>query len=234
MIRSLLTVAALATAGTATVTSAASAAPAKPPRVPKTQLLAVLEASHTVYAKPNVHAKHVETVARARPITGETTTLPVLASRKGWLDVLLPGRPNSHSGWIAAKATHAAQTSWALRVTTSTLHVQVFDRGKLVRTFVAIVGAPSTPTPVGRFFVEETVKLGGKLVGAPFALALSARSDVFQEFDGGPGQIALHGLGNIGGVLGTPVSHGCVRLDAGSIEWLAARISPGVPVTITR
>jgi hypothetical protein len=29
--------------------------------------------------------------------------------------------------------------------------------------------------------------------GGPFALALSARSDVFQEFDGGPGQIAIDG-----------------------------------------
>jgi len=29
--------------------------------------------------------------------------------------------------------------------------------------------------------------------GGPFALALSARSNVLQEFDGGPGQIAIYG-----------------------------------------
>ena len=70
--------------------------------------------------------------------------------------------------------------------------------------------------------------------GGPFALATSARSNVLQEFEGGPGQIALHGLNNVGGTLGTAVSHGCVRLDTGAMRWLVARIGPGVPVTITR
>ncbi len=70
--------------------------------------------------------------------------------------------------------------------------------------------------------------------GAPFALALSARSNVLQEFEGGPGQIAIHGVGNLGGTSGTAVSHGCVRLADRSIRWLAARLAPGVTVAITR
>jgi lipoprotein-anchoring transpeptidase ErfK/SrfK len=70
-------------------------------------------------------------------------------------------------------------------------------------------------------------------VGAPFALALSARSEVLQEFDGGPGQIALHGLSNVGGVPGTAVSHGCIRLGDAVMRWLVVRIGPGTPVTIT-
>ena len=68
--------------------------------------------------------------------------------------------------------------------------------------------------------------------GGPFALALSARSDALQEFEGGPGQIALHGRDSLGGTLGNAESHGCVRLDTASIDWLAARIGPGTPVTI--
>jgi lipoprotein-anchoring transpeptidase ErfK/SrfK len=76
------------------------------------------------------------------------------------------------------------------------------------------------------------VTLSRRASGAPFALATSARSSVLQEFDGGPGQIALHGRGHVGGRLGTAVSHGCVRLDNRAIAWLAARIAPGVPVTI--
>jgi lipoprotein-anchoring transpeptidase ErfK/SrfK len=106
--------------------------------------------------------------------------------------------------------------------------------GRLARTFKAVVGKPSTPTPLGRFFVEETVQLNQQEVGAPYALALSARSNVLQEFAGGPGQIALHGTNNIGGILGTAASHGCIRLDTQAITWLAARIGPGTPVTITR
>ncbi len=70
--------------------------------------------------------------------------------------------------------------------------------------------------------------------GGPFALALSARSDALQEFEGGPGQIALHGRNNLGGTLGTAASHGCVRLDTVGIDWLVGRIGPGTPTTILR
>jgi hypothetical protein len=110
--------------------------------------------------------------------------------------------------------------------------VLVYRAGRVLRRYRAIVGSPATPTPRGDTFVEENISLGRDLVGAPFALALSARSSVLQEFAGGPGQVALHGLGNVGGELGTAVSHGCVRLADDAITWLAARLDPGVPVTV--
>ncbi len=71
-----------------------------------------------------------------------------------------------------------------------------------------------------------------RYVGGPYALALSARSYVLQEFAGGPGQIAVHGVWNVGGTMGTAASHGCVRLDTAAITWIGQRIGPGVPVTI--
>jgi len=111
--------------------------------------------------------------------------------------------------------------------------VIVLQNGRAVRIVKAVVGKPSTPTPRGEFFVEEVIQLRPADVGAPFALALSARSNVLQEFDGGPGQIGVHGLRNVGGVPGTAVSHGCVRLDNATMRWLVLRIGPGVPVTIT-
>jgi lipoprotein-anchoring transpeptidase ErfK/SrfK len=125
-----------------------------------------------------------------------------------------------------------SSTSWHIVVSTSRRRALVYRHGRLLRTYLAIVGKPSTPTPHGRFFVEESVRMPAGAAGGPFALALSARSDVLQEFEGGPGQIALHGLENLGGTLGTAVSHGCVRLSNRSISWLVARIPPGAPVTI--
>ena len=56
---------------------------------------------------------------------------------------------------------------------------------------------------------------------------------MLRRFEGGSGQIAIHGMVNLGGIAGTAVSHGCVRLANRKIRWLAARIAPGVPVTIT-
>ena len=216
---------------------AASAVARPAPTVGRTQALAVLLTSHEVVAAPGSRRPSAATVSPARPITGGQTVLPVLASALAaggarWLRVMLPGRPNGSTGWIEQRGTEPATTDWRIVVKTASRQILVYRRGRLLRTFAAIVGKPSTPTPHGRFFVEESVRMLPGAVGAPFALATSARSNVLQEFDGGPGQIALHGLDNVGGQLGTAASHGCVRLADGTVAWLAARISPGVPVTI--
>jgi lipoprotein-anchoring transpeptidase ErfK/SrfK len=112
--------------------------------------------------------------------------------------------------------------------------VIVFHEGRAVRRFAAVVGKPSTPTPRGRFFVEEALKLSAGEAGAPYALATSARSNALQEFDGGPGQIALHGMAHLNGAVGSAASHGCLRLRRHAIAWLAGRIGAGVPLTIGR
>ncbi len=172
-----------------------------------------------------------------RPITGERTTLPVIGHARdsrgvAWLRVMLPGRPNGSSGWISQQGTRLLVTGWRLVVSLGARRVTVYRHGVMRRRFAAVVGKPSTPTPTGSFFVEETLQMTPGEPGGPFALALSARSDALQEFEGGPGQIALHGRDNLGGTLGAAESHGCVRLATSSIDWLARRIGPGVPVTI--
>jgi lipoprotein-anchoring transpeptidase ErfK/SrfK len=80
--------------------------------------------------------------------------------------------------------------------------------------------------------VEEAVALSPQASGNPFALATSARSNVLQEFEGGPGQIALHGTNGLSGSPGDAASHGCIRLGTSAITWLARRIGAGVPLTI--
>jgi lipoprotein-anchoring transpeptidase ErfK/SrfK len=203
----------------------------------RSQELALLLDAHVARRGPGAYAQRLEIVHALRPLTGERTALPVLEHRTtaggvAWLRVLLPGRPNGHTGWIEQRGTAARATSWRIVVSTSRRLVTVYRRGRAVRSYSAVVGKPSTPTPRGEFFVEEDIELRPGDVGAPYAIALSARSAVLQEFDGGPGQIALHGLANVGGVLGTAASHGCIRLDAAAMAWLVERIGPGVPVTI--
>jgi lipoprotein-anchoring transpeptidase ErfK/SrfK len=202
--------------------------------VQATQQLAALNNTHMAYANPDAGSKHLGFVNAERPITGVQTVLPVLRvdPTGTWLLVRLPGRPNSHTGWIKSAGTVAKTTTWHLVVRTASRRVIVFNKGHIVRVFPAIVGKPSTPTPHGEFFVEESVAMPPTAPGAPVALALSARSHVFQEFEGGPGQIAMHGLSNVGGVLGTAVSHGCIRLADSTVRWLGNRINPGTPVTI--
>lgn len=224
----------------ATVIAVAGVPPSSGARATPTRPLhavAVLYSPHTARARPTRHSPFVQRVSMRRPLTGERTRLPVVGRRvdahgNTWLRVLLPGRPNGHTGWIVKRSTADAPTPWSIVVRLAARSVTVFRRGAALRTFTAVIGAPSTPTPRGSFFVEEAIALPAGDVGAPYALALSARSRVFQEFDGGPGQIALHGLMNVGGTLGTAASHGCVRLANSAMRWLVERIGPGVPVTI--
>ena len=201
--------------------------------VQRTQELAALLSSHRIRAAPRAASALLGVVPASTPITHGRTVLPVLARHGRWLKVKLPGRPNGHTGWITQAATLHWATTWRLAVNRGRRQVLVYRSGRVVRVFRAVVGKPSTPTPAGEFFVEESIALRSYDVGAPFALALSARSTVLQEFDGGPGQIAFHGLSNVGGVLGTAASHGCVRLADGTMRWLAVRIGPGTPVTIS-
>jgi lipoprotein-anchoring transpeptidase ErfK/SrfK len=223
--------------GTVLSTAAAPPASARTPDARSTQELAVLAEPHKVRTAPNGPIKGTTLPAWA-PITGGATVLPVVAHATAgngvrWLKVMLPGRPNSSTGWILKSGTRASATAWRVALRTSTRKLRVYRRGRLMRTFSVVIGKPSTPTPHGRFFVEESILMPPGSAGAPYALATSARSNVLQEFEGGPGQIALHGVQNLGGIPGTAISHGCVRLADADIRWLAARISPGVRVSVT-
>lgn len=209
---------------------------------PRQEVVAVLS-TRPVRDRPDVRAMPVARVDAIRPITGERTVLPVLRwtlDRHGrvWLLVRLPGRAFGNpappqTGWISGSNARLSATPWHIVVDLGARQVTVYRGGRVMHSYPAIVGKPSTPTPSGQYFAEEDVQMLAGQPGGPFALATSDRSNVLQEFDGGPGQIALHGLDNLGGQLGTAESHGCIRLADSAITWLAARIDPGVPITIT-
>jgi lipoprotein-anchoring transpeptidase ErfK/SrfK len=228
----------VSSAGLAAATAVAIAAPtlsiaAEPPVVRPSQELAVLVEAHTAFLPAGTRS-----VQPSQPITGEQTAVPVLGrtvTKEGvaWLLVMLPGRPNGTRGWIEQRGTRRATTPWRVLVETTRRRLLVYRDGQLVRDFAAIVGKPSTPTPHGHFFVEESVRVPGRSTGGPFALALNAYSEVLRTFDGGSGQVAIHGVANLDGAAGTASSHGCVRLADRAIRWLAAHVGPGVPVDIT-
>jgi lipoprotein-anchoring transpeptidase ErfK/SrfK len=221
-------------AGCALAVSSAAAAP----RVASSRPLVLLQQDHVARPIPSAQGRRIEVVAGRRPLTHVRTALPVLGRSSGragsWLRVRLPGRPNGHTGWISANRTREISTPWQLRVELSTRRLTVFRGGRVRRQFRVVIGKPSTPTPRGAFFVEEALALSSRESGGPFALATSARSNVYQEFDGGPGQIGIHGTNNLSGAPGSAASHGCIRLRPRAITWLARRIGAGVPLTVRR
>jgi lipoprotein-anchoring transpeptidase ErfK/SrfK len=95
------------------------------------------------------------------------------------------------------------------------------------------VGRVVTPTPHGLYYIIQEFRLtdpGGPF--GPYALGLSAYSDVLQTFGSGPGQIAIHGTNDPGGI-GADVSHGCIHVNNPEIIRLARLLPLGTPVTIT-
>jgi len=152
-----------------------------------------------------------------------------------WLKVRLPARPNASSGWISRDSVVLQHVPWWVEVSLSRKEVQIYRDGKLVRRFRAVIGAPRTPTPTGLFAVYDSVAQPSRdgFLG-PWALHLTAFSNVLENYGGGPGRVAIHGRGGASLVdpLGSARSHGCVRVENRDISWLAHRVPTGTPVLI--
>lgn len=171
---------------------------------------------------------------------GGPVKLLVLRSRRDergrrWLRVRLPVRPNRAAAWLPADRTRLRRTPWRVKVSTGARTVTVTRRGRVVRRFAAVVGAPGTPTPHGLFAVNERIRQGPGVLG-PWALHLTAHSNVLFDYGGGAGRVAIHGRSGalLADPLGTAASHGCIRVDNGAISWLASRAREGTPVVVGR
>ncbi len=151
----------------------------------------------------------------------------------GWMRVALPVRPNGSEGWIR-------DSDVTLFVVDRRIEVDLGDRtlrvigpdGPMLETTVAI-GSPANPTPVGEFFVTDSVILTEPAgPWGPWAFGLSAYSDTISEFNGGNGIIGIHGT-NQPASIGHAQSLGCVRVPNDVALELGELISAGVPVRIT-
>ncbi|MGZ4371069.1 MAG: L,D-transpeptidase [Gaiellaceae bacterium] len=150
-----------------------------------------------------------------------------------WYRVQLPVSPNGSTGWVAATAVRTYPVASNIVVRLSTRSLVVYRSGRPVFHARVAVGAPQTPTPVGRYFVDERFLLSDP--NGPFgvaALGISAHSDVLKTWvQGGP--IALHGTDDPAS-LGSAVSHGCIRLANDEMRRLFALAPAGTPVSILR
>jgi len=153
-----------------------------------------------------------------------------------WLKVALPRRPNGTTGWVPADHMQVSSTRWRINISTEKKLVQVFHDGRLRQTFRAIVGARGTPTPHGLFAINEAIRQPNpRAFLGPWALHLTAFSNVLDDYGGGPGRVAIHGRGgaSLRDPLGSARSHGCVRIENRRVRFLARAAQAGTPVRIT-
>jgi len=176
-------------------------------------------------------ARPVGYLANPNPL-GATLVLLVAQTGPDWLHVYLPQRPNGANGWIRRSDVTLIPCYAHLVVSLRARLLALYVNNAAVFVAPVAVGSPTDPTPTGHFFVTELLKLTdpGDAYG-PYAFGLSGFSNTLFAFDGGPGQIAIHGT-NQPWVIGGYASHGCIRMTNSAITQLFPMVPAGTPVDI--
>ena len=183
-----------------------------------------------VYRSP--HAKRALLVLKRRDKNGTQRAFLVRGTRKNWVRVYLPTRPNGSVGWVRTRAVKMFTNHFRIVVRLRAHRLQLWKRQHLVATYPVATGTRYTPTPRGLYYIVELLRPsnpGGSY--GPYSFGLSAHSNVLKTFAGGDGRVGLHGT-NEPGLIGSSVSHGCIRLRNAAVRKLAHMLPLGTPVYI--
>jgi hypothetical protein len=187
-----------------------------------------------VRAAPTVRAR---SLTRLRYLTEDRQWELYLALRSHvdergtrWVQVRLPMRPNGRKGWVKRSALESFRVvKKALVIDRSKFRATLYRDGRRIWRAPIGVGAPSSPTPAGRFYVREKLRSLDRFYG-PIAIGTSAYAKVSDW--PGKGVVGVHGTSLPSLIPGRP-SHGCVRLRNRDIVRLARLLPRGTPIRIT-
>ncbi len=165
----------------------------------------------------------------------------VQSQQDGWVQVLLPVRPNGSTGWVKASDVDITQNTFHIVVALGAHTITVTNHGQPIYQGPVAVGATNpplpdaskpTPTPTGTYYLRVLIQAPDPTtVYGPYAYGLSSHSDALDTFEGGDAEIGIHG-NNDPSVLGKDATHGCVRMDNAAITMLAKQLPLGTPVDI--
>ncbi|HEV2891806.1 MAG TPA: L,D-transpeptidase [Frankiaceae bacterium] len=171
-------------------------------------------------------------VLNSPTVEGATLNTLVKERRGMWLRVQLPVRPNHAEGWVSVTDMTQYEVAYRVVVQRCAKRITVFKNGVQVWQRPAAVGKPSTPTPLGSFYVDfvAPMRYGGAY--GPYLVSVAGFSNVLQQFGkNGIGQIAIHGT-NKPSSVGKAASNGCVRLYNSDLVDLVSFLPEGAPVLI--
>lgn len=171
-------------------------------------------------------------------VNGVPTVLSVQAKRLdgscrvAWYRVGLPLKPNGVSGWVRAREVTVAPVTTRIEVDLSARRVTLYDRDRRVFSAEAAIGSAATPTPTGRYYVNQRlIPTDPSGPFGPGAIGISAFSPVLTGWaQGGP--IAIHGT-NRPELIGQAVSNGCIRIRNDDLKRLFDRTLAGTPVLVS-
>jgi lipoprotein-anchoring transpeptidase ErfK/SrfK len=151
--------------------------------------------------------------------------------RPAWYRVQLPIKPNGRVGYVRARDVKLAAVRTRIAVDLSRRRLTYYRDGRVVLRLRVGIGAKETPTPVGRFYVNQSFREDPNGPYGPAAIGISAYSTVFTWWaQGGP--VAIHGTDRPW-TIGRAASNGCIHVPNAVVRRLF-RITPlGTPVDIT-
>jgi lipoprotein-anchoring transpeptidase ErfK/SrfK len=149
-----------------------------------------------------------------------------------WFRVELPVLPNGTTGWVRVSAVQTYRVRSRIVVDLGQRRLRLFRSGKLVFETRVSVGSSATPTPLGRYFVNERYVVGdARGPFGPDALGISAHSAVLQHVWVEDGPIGIHGT-NEPWSIGHAASHGCIRVANAVMLRLFPLAPAGTPVIV--
>lgn len=163
---------------------------------------------------------------------GAPLVLLVTGYQGNWVQGYIPVRPNETTAWFPAADVSITPDPYHIAIGIGAHKLVLYKNNQPIFTAPVATGAPDSPTPTGSYFVSFIVKLTDPQDAyGPYALGTSDFSNTYFSFEGGPGQVGIHGT-NQPWVIGSYASHGCVRLNNNDITTIAEQIPPGTPVEI--
>ncbi|HXV32612.1 MAG TPA: L,D-transpeptidase [Gaiellaceae bacterium] len=170
-------------------------------------------------------------------VNGVRTVFGVLAvvrhrdCRAAWYRVQLPVRPNGATGYVRADRVRLFRVRTRIEIDLAERRIDFFRDGRRVLRVPAAIGKDGTPTPVGRYYVNQ--RLLAPDPSGPFgpgAIGISAFSPVLTGWTQG-GPIAIHGT-NAPSSIGTAASYGCLRIENRHARRMLYANPEGTPVVI--
>ena len=195
---------------------------------------AVAQASLLVYRAPGGRpfARFSRLNANGVPnVFGVVAVVKGRGCRPLWYRVQLPMRPNGSIGWVRAARVWIGRVRTRIEIDVSRRRLTLFRNGRPVLSATTAVGAPATPTPTGRFYVNQRL-IPGDPRGpfGPGAIGISAFSNVLTGWTQG-GPVAIHGT-NEPWSIGHAVSNGCIRLPNSVLRRIFQAAPAGTPVVV--
>jgi lipoprotein-anchoring transpeptidase ErfK/SrfK len=198
-----------------------------------TNLLVRIPRTLSALARPQPDAPQVGVVPAGSKYYG----IPIVAwveetSVDGrWGRVELPYTWPRREGWIRIATLDRVTTRLRVEVDLSQHLVTVTKLGRVLFRAPGATGSPSSPTPVGEYFVTDRVPFSAGSALGSFAFGISGIQPRLPAGWSGGNQLAIHGTNNPSSI-GQTVSAGCVRVSETTLARLKPLLVYGTPVIV--